>query len=323
MHMRFITILIMILSISISINAQNRQIHTVSSGETLFSISRNLEVSVAELRSWNNLTSDALAVGQELVYFSGSDEQIEAQITSQDIGESLINVSVPQENEYYTVKSGDNLTTIARTHDMTLNELRELNNLSGDLLRIGQQLAVRKVRDSVAPSASEYADENAPQGSFVIYTVQLGEDLDDILSKFEMTASELQQLNPDVNINSLDRNQRITVLLPPSSNFENPYTFSASLQDLGLFAARVYANSEVGNTTTSGELYNPNQLTAAHSNITIGSILFVENPTTGAGIYVRINDRITESGLKLSSTAYRILGLTNSENPSVNIFTES
>lgn len=313
----------LIFGISILSFAQNQQIHTVSSGETLYSISRALDVTVAELRSWNNLTSDGLAIGQELIYYTEAELQVEEPPVPEDVGESLISVSTPQENEYYTVKSGDNLTTIARAHDMTLSELRELNNISRDLLRIGQQLAVRKVKDSVAPSASEYSDENAPQGSFVIYTVETGENLDDVLAKFEMTASELQQLNPEVNINSLDRNQRITVLLPPSSNFENPYTFSASLQDLGSFVASAYGNNEIGNTTTSGELYNPNQLTAAHSNITIGSILFVENPETGSGIYVRINDRITESGLKLSSTAYRILGLTNSDNPSVTIFTES
>lgn len=313
----------LIFGISILSFAQNQQIHTVSSGETLYSISRALDVTVAELRSWNNLTSDGLAIGQELIYYTEAEMQVEEPPVPEDVGESLISVSTPQENEYYTVKSGDNLTTIARAHDMTLSELRELNNISRDLLRIGQQLAVRKVKDSVAPSASEYSDENAPQGSFVIYTVETGENLDDVLAKFEMTASELQQLNPEVNINSLDRNQRITVLLPPSSNFENPYTFSASLQDLGSFVASAYGNNEIGNTTTSGELYNPNQLTAAHSNITIGSILFVENPETGSGIYVRINDRITESGLKLSSTAYRILGLTNSDNPSVTIFTES
>lgn len=313
----------LIFGISILSFAQNQQIHTVSSGETLYSISRALDVTVAELRSWNNLTSDGLAIGQELIYYTEAEMQVEEPPVPEDVGESLISVSTPQENEYYTVKSGDNLTTIARAHDMTLSELRELNNISRDLLRIGQQLAVRKVKDSVAPSASEYSDENAPQGSFVIYTVETGENLDDVLAKFEMTESELQQLNPEVNINSLDRNQRITVLLPPSSNFENPYTFSASLQDLGSFVASAYGNNEIGNTTTSGELYNPNQLTAAHSNITIGSILFVENPETGSGIYVRINDRITESGLKLSSTAYRILGLTNSDNPSVTIFTES
>lgn len=320
---KLLTSCVLVLLLSVSASAQNRQVHTVSSGETLYSISRTLGVTVAELRSWNDLDDNAISIGQELIYFTQDEPTQSVPEEPIDEGSSLISVSIPQENEYYTVKSGDNLTTIARQHDMTLTELRELNNLQGDLLRIGQQLAVRKVRDSVAPSASEYSDENAPQGSYVIYTVESGETLPDVLDKFEMTESELRQLNPEVNVNSLDRNQRITVLLPPSSNFENPYTAEASLQDLGSVPARTYTNAEVGNTTTSGELYNPNQLTAAHSNITIGSILFVENPASGSGIYVRINDRITQSGLKLSEAAYRILGLSDTQSPQVKIYTES
>lgn len=321
MHRILLTALFLFISISIA--AQSRQTHVVSSGETLFSISRTLEVTVAELRSWNNLESDALAIGQELVYFIAEEPVLPPAPTTEEAGETLISISIPQENEYYTVKSGDNLTNIARAHDMTLNELRELNNLTSDLLRIGQRLAVRKVRDSVAPSASEFSDSQAPQGSFVIYTVQENEELDSILDKFEMTISELQQLNPEINLDALDRNQRITVLLPPSSNFDNPYAVKANLLDLGLFQVSAYSTSEIGNSTTSGELYNPSALTAAHSNITIGSILFVENPESGVGIYVRINDRITESGLKLSNSAFRILGLADSANPQVTIYSES
>lgn len=321
MHRILLTALFLFISISIA--AQSKQTHVVSSGETLFSISRTLEVTVAELRSWNNLESDALAIGQELVYFIAEEPVLPPAPTTEEAGETLISISIPQENEYYTVKSGDNLTNIARAHDMTLNELRELNNLTSDLLRIGQRLAVQKVRDSVAPSASEFSDSQAPQGSFVIYTVQENEELDNILDKFEMTISELQQLNPEINLDALDRNQRITVLLPPSSNFDNPYAVKANLLDLGLFQASAYSTSEIGNSTTSGELYNPSALTAAHSNITIGSILFVENPESGVGIYVRINDRITESGLKLSNSAFRILGLADSANPQVTIYSES
>lgn len=298
--------------------AQEKLVHVVISGETLFSISRALDVSVSELQSWNNLSSDALAIGQELLYFKTSNEPVR----NQESGKSLIQFSASSENEFYIVKSGDNLTSIAKFHDMSINELRTLNNISGDLIRIGQQLVVRRAMDSVAPSASEFSYKNTPQGSFVIYTIESGDNLNKILSKFEMTALELQKLNPEVNIRSLNKNQRITVLLPPSGNFDNPYQFSYNLQDLGLFTAFFYSPTEIGNITTSGELYNPNQLTAAHSNIKIGSILFVENPENGFGIYVRVNDRITENGLKLSDTAFRMLDFSTTSNPSVTIYTE-
>ena len=305
-----------------SISAQEKLTHTVTAGETLYSISRDLNVTVSELKEWNSLPGNNLSVGQTLTYYKqGAQTTPPAQV--EDNAASLINISTPQENVFYTVKSRDNLTVIARKHGMTLSELRELNNLSSDMLSIGQRLTVRKLKDSVAPSASEFANQNSPQGAFVIYTVESGENLASLLDRFKMSEHELQELNPEVSLSSLNTGQKITVLLPPSSSFDNPYLSKANLQNLGAVTAAVYATSEAGNTTTNGELYDPTQLTAAHSNIALGSVIFIENEVNGKGIYVRINDRITQNGLKLSGTAYRILGLRDSSNPLVTIYTES
>lgn len=320
--MRYFTLFaLIVLFVTADTFAQQRNSHIVAQGETLYSISKTLNVTVAELQAWNNLSSNEISIGQELIYYV-EDSQSEPD-TSFTTGPSLVNVSTPQENVFYTVKSGDNLTVIARAHNMSVSELKELNNLESDLLSIGQRLSVRKQVNSVAPSASEFSDESAPQGSFAIYTVQSGETSQQLLEKFKMTAQELQELNPEVNINSLDRGQTITVLLPPSRNFDNPYIAKANLQDLGTVTVNSYSESDAGNTTTNGELYNPEELTAAHSNIALGSIIFIENPTTQQGIYVRVNDRITGPGLKLSNKAYRILGLTGSASPTVTIYTDS
>lgn len=311
---------ILALTLSAGVLAQEKNIYTVQKGETLYAISKNLNVSVAELQQWNSLSDNSISIGQELIYFTQGD--LNSTLT-QEPPASLISNSIPQENVFYTVKSGDNLTVIARNHSMTVEELKNLNDLSSDLISIGQRLSVRKLVDSVAPSASEFSEDSSPQGTFAIYTVSNGETSTDILNKFKMTLRELQELNPEVNISALDRQQKITVLLPPSRSFDNPYKNNASLQELGTVGATSYANEEYGNTTTNGELYNPAELTAAHSNIALGTIIFIENPDNKSGVYVRINDRITESGLKLSERAYRILKLENSTNPIVSIYSES
>lgn len=310
----------LIFFLSISLSAQEQQTYTVKQGETLYGISKLLNVTVAELQQWNSLTDNAISIGDELIYYISDSDQ---PTSTEPPAKSLVEISEPQENTYYTVKSGDNLTVIARQHNMTVQELKDLNNLNSDLLSIGQQLSVRKLVDSVAPSASEFSEESQPQGSFAVYTVQSGETSALILEKFKMTQRELQELNPEVNIAALDRNQKITVLLPPSRSYENPYENKASLQDLGTVGVYSYNTSELGNTTTNGELYNPKELTAAHSNIALGTIIYIENPETKSGVYVRINDRITESGLKLSAQAFRILGLESITNPTVSIYTES
>ncbi|HCD51467.1 MAG TPA: hypothetical protein DEQ34_03400 [Balneolaceae bacterium] len=316
--------LVLVLFLTGSVFAQQKHTHTVKAGETLYSISKTLKVSVAELKSWNKLVSNDLAVGQQLTYFvDGNDVQPPNGELPDEPVKSLIEISTPQENVYYTVKSGDNLTFIARRHNMSISELKELNNLESDMLRIGQRLSVRKVKDSVAPSAAEFSNESTPQGEFVVYTVESGDTFKKLLAKFNMSDIEMQELNPGVNLNSIRPGQKITVLLPPSKQFENPYKKGADLQNLGSVPAFKYSDDFTGNATTSGELYNPDRLTAAHSNIALGSVIYIENEATGKGIFVRINDRIMEAGLKLSSEAYRILDLEKSESPAVTIFTEN
>lgn len=316
-------LLVILIFCATDIYAQEQKTYTVKQGETLYSISKTLNVSVSELQQWNELSNAGLSIGQELIYYisPAQNEDTEPDPAPEPPSDPLINVNAPVENTYYTIKSGDNLYNIARAHNMTVNELKELNNLTSDVLSIGQKIAVRK--KSVAPVVSEFSEESAPQGTFALYTIEQGETLSSLLSKFKMTEQELQELNPEINVAGIGRGQQITVLLPPSRNFDNPYLNKADLQDLGSVGASSYTRNEFGNSTTNGELYNPEELTAAHSNIALGSIIFIENPENGSGVYVRINDRITGSGLKLSSKAFRILGLQNSGNPKVSIYSGS
>ena len=93
--------------------------HIVKSGDSLWSISKMHGVSVDELKKYNNLTSDLLTIGQVI-----------------NIPDSLSNQTI------YTVKSGDNLYSIARAYDTSVSEIMKVNNLSSNLLSIGQKLII-------------------------------------------------------------------------------------------------------------------------------------------------------------------------------------
>lgn len=303
------------------LEAQTASLYTVKQGDTLYSISKQLGVTIAELKQWNELEGNALSVGQSLTYYDVAGEmEADTAAVVADTGESILVNESQQTNTYYTVKSGDTLIKIAREHNMTLSALRELNDIQGDNIQVGQQLTVKAI--NYAPNVSEDASESAPQGKFSLYTVQRGESLSDLLDRYYMTESEFRYLNPDIDLNRLNRGQTVTILLPPSRNYANPYLDQTKLNDLGQVTASVYSESEAGNTTTNGELYDPDALTAAHTNIALGTILYVENPETQKGIYVRINDRVTGNALKLSAKAYRILGLNASGNPALKIYTD-
>lgn len=291
--------------------SQNEDVvtHKVQKQETLFSISKQYGVTIAEIKSWNNLENNNLNIGQELmIYPSDTDRQPK---------QSIVTDQQVQDNAYYTVKSGDTLYKIASEHNMTVDELKQLNGLTTDNISVGQRLTVRKT--SAPPSVAENAS-SSPQGKFITYRVSSGsENLQQILRKFEMDEIEFRALNPSIKSETFQKGQQLTVLAPPNRTYENPYRTNASLQDLGSTSATRYSSSEKGNPTTNGELYNPNALTAAHPNISLGTIIFVQNPENKRGVYVRINDRNSGSGIKLSETAWNALQISSS-NPTVNIF---
>ncbi len=311
---------------------QDTIIHTVEPGETLFGISRQYGVSTAEIQSWNNLDGPQLSTGQELTIFRPDDSSAEAETIPDEVPEDVDDVMedrTPRESlvrdrdgergtTYYTVRSGDTLTRIAREHNMTLPELRRLNDLQSDVISIGQRITVRDVQ--TAPSIADGAEESTPQGKFVNYRVESGESVGELKTKFKMTREELNALNPDLDLASISAGQRVTILLPPSRDFENPYRKGASLENLGEIAVSVYSDSDVADPTTSGELYNPDYLTAGHSNMPLGNIVYIENPTTKKGVYVRINDRTSGNGMKLSHKAYEMLGFTSIQQAKVIVY---
>lgn len=79
------------------------------------------------------------------------------------------------------------------------------------------------------------------------------------------------------------------------------------MNSLGSVTVSHYPNEAKATPTTSGELYNPDALTAAHANIALGSVIFIQGVNAPHGIFVRINDRISGDGLKLSAAAWNTL----------------
>ncbi len=136
--------------------------YTVKSGDTLYSIANKFGTSVNDLKSLNNLNSNSLTIGQVLL-LPGTEE------------ETTTNT--------YTVKSGDTLYSIANKYDTTVNNLKDLNNLSSNTLSIGQTLIVR---DSLAQLITEDYD---------YYTVKSGDTLYFIAQKYNTTVEEIKRLN--------------------------------------------------------------------------------------------------------------------------------
>ncbi|HET8866184.1 MAG TPA: LysM peptidoglycan-binding domain-containing protein, partial [Gracilimonas sp.] len=232
---------------SIDVFAQERSTYEVKQGDTLYGISKKLNVTIPELQEWNNLTGSEIELGQQLVYYITQKDSASENIPDEP-SDPLINSSSNTQNVFYTVKSGDTLYRIARDHNMTLDQLKSLNNLTSDNISVGQRLSVRKSAEA-PPSVTPFSEESSPQGMFSVYEVKRGESVTAIITRFKMTEEEFKKLNPELNTNRLTAGQEVTVLLPPSRNYKNPYLQRANLQDLGVVQVMHYDASEVGETT--------------------------------------------------------------------------
>ena len=87
-----------------------------------------------------------------------------------------------------------------------------------------------------------------------------------------------------------------------------------------IVAATWYGNEFRGSRTASGEVFNPEGLTAAHKSLPFGTCLVVGNPRTGRSVIVRVNDRgpFTEGmTLDLSAGAARVIGMHSTQKVSM------
>lgn len=105
--------------------------YTVKAGDTLYRIAYNHGISLTKLLSLNGLSANStIRPGQHLVV-SGSSSTVKTSYASR--GAST-----------HTVQSGEGLWRIARNHGLTLEELKALNGLSSNVIRVGQVLKVSR-----------------------------------------------------------------------------------------------------------------------------------------------------------------------------------
>lgn len=114
--------------------------YTVKAGDTLYRIAYNHGISLTTLLSINGLSeTSTILPGQQLVV-SGS-AKTTATITTTT---SAKTVSYSTGASTHTVKAGDTLFRIAKNNGLTLSELKALNDLTSNNIRVGQVLKVSK-----------------------------------------------------------------------------------------------------------------------------------------------------------------------------------
>ena len=152
-------------------------IYTVKRGDTLYQIANSYGTTVDAIKKLNNLTNNNLNIGQELYIPEGT-----------IIGETDYVV--------YEVQVGDTLYSIAKRFNTTSDAIKSYNNLTSNILSIGQILQI---------PTPEIESE------FTTYTIKRGDTLYQIANTFGVTVSEIMTLN---NLSSTLLNIGDTILIP-------------------------------------------------------------------------------------------------------------
>lgn len=153
--------------------------HQVVYGDTLSKLALRYGTSVQNLKAWNDLPSDLIIVGQELV--------VSPKATSRPTSQAQPHAQAKPAAAVHQVVYGDTLSKIARQYGTTVQALKEINHLDSDLIIVGQELAVSPKQISAAsPSAYKQA---------TTHLVEYGDTLSKIARQYGTTVSNLKAAN--------------------------------------------------------------------------------------------------------------------------------
>lgn len=211
--------------------------YVVQKGDSLYSIARKLNTTVDELKRLNNLTSNTLSIGQILKLPKPTD---------------IDEPSQEPTNITYTVQSGDSLYKIATKYNTTIDAIKKANNLTNDLLSIGQVLTI----------PTTIISEEVPEPNYFNYKVVSGDSLYKIAKKYNVTVDSIKELN-NLTSNLLSIGQ--TIKIPTTSTNKRTYIVKSG--------DSLYSIAKEFNTTVD----NLKKLNNLSSNmLSIGQILIIE-----------------------------------------------
>lgn len=151
----------------------SENIYIVKPGDSLYKIANMYGMSVNELKSLNNLSSNLLSIGQQLKVSESAD--------------------IPANT--YIVVSGDSLYSIAKKFNVSVDELKRVNNKTSNLLSIGEKLIIPNVSDM----------------NYETYIVVPGDTLYGIARKYNTTVNAIREAN---NLNNTMLSIGMTLKIP-------------------------------------------------------------------------------------------------------------
>ena len=170
-------------------NEKSTDFYEVQRGDNLFSIAKKFNVSLEDLKKWNNLNDLNVEQGSKLALVNNDAEPIKETTfkTEVKITEHLVD-------------RGETLGTIARKYDVSISDIKDWNNIEDNMVQLGAKIIVGKryvVSSDVKNSSAKKENLAANDRDEVkLYYVKKGDSLFSIAKKYPgVSISDLKKWN--------------------------------------------------------------------------------------------------------------------------------
>src|SRR5699024_748310 len=146
-------------------SSSNASTYTVKSGDTLSGIAFKHNISISNLMKWNNRSTTLIYPGDKLSVKKSGSGSGSSSGSSSSAGSSASGNSVSTgSSKVYTVKSGDTLSHIASRNGVSVSNLKKWNNLSSDMIHVGQKVSING-KSSSGSSSNSSSNSGSSSGS--------------------------------------------------------------------------------------------------------------------------------------------------------------
>ncbi|MFD2942229.1 LysM peptidoglycan-binding domain-containing protein [Flavobacterium notoginsengisoli] len=183
------------------------EFYKVRKGDNLGAIASKYDVSISDIKKWNNLKTNAVAIGRSLK-IKGEEEAPVKSVQAIEKEQAVAAVENKEKTAVdmdYVVAAGDNLGSIAKKFGTTIAELKELNNLTSNNIGLGKTLIISKAAivieepasTAIASNSVDSFKKKAPSKNVSEdYYVKKGDSLYSISKKYPgVTISDIKKWN--------------------------------------------------------------------------------------------------------------------------------
>ncbi len=164
--------------------------HRIKRGETLAAIANSYRVSINDIKSWNRIQGTKIIAGRSLRI---RDNNYSSQISSQQIAAQSASQSNYNRSGLttYKVRRGDTLSEIAERFGVSIAQLRNWNNITGNRINAGQNLTIH----GKETPASLGDQTTKPTANLNYHRVQQGEAISIIAEKYKVSTADIRRWN--------------------------------------------------------------------------------------------------------------------------------